>query len=99
MNPQYQSLRAQADQLFRHFNDTVGDKNAGAGIAQEIRAIVKEIEMSKNPHSIEASVKRVTNELKQMRLSGSAIMNYQHLDELCVGLDDLRKQVQALSNY
>jgi hypothetical protein len=99
MNPEYQRLRQQADQLFHHFNDFVNDRPATGTLLGNIRNVVEEIEMNKNPHSIEDRVKNVIEELKQFRHDGEQAMATGHADQLIEDYEELRKQIHELSNY
>jgi chaperonin cofactor prefoldin len=99
MNPEYQRLRDQADQLFHRFNDVVDDKGATGTLLGNIRNVVEEFEASKNPHSIEDRVKNIIEELKEFRSEGNQAMETGHAEELIADYEKLREQIRDLSNY
>lgn len=98
MNPEYQRLRQEADRLFHHFNDVCDDKAAAAGLLSDIKNVVEDFEMSKNPHSIEDRVKRIAEELKHLR-DNNSILDPRHGDELYDAYEELRQHIRKLSNY
>jgi hypothetical protein len=99
MNPEYQQLRQLADQLFHRFNDVVDDKGATGTLLGNIRNVVEEFEMSKNPHSIEDRVKNIIEELKDFRREDVQVMDTGHADQLIEGYEQLREHIRKLSNY
>lgn len=99
MNADYQRLRQQADHLFHRFNDVVDDRAAAGSIAGNIRNVVEDFEMNKNPHSIEDRVKRVVEDLKGLRHGDGATMDFGDVDELIDSYEDLREDIRDLDNY
>jgi hypothetical protein len=99
MNPEYQRLRQQADHLFHRFNDALSDKSRAGSLASNVRNVVEDIEMQKNPHSIEDRVKRVVEGIKELYHADDGVMPLGHCEELKREYEDLRKEVRELSNY
>lgn len=99
MSPDYQRLRQQADQLYYRFNDIVDDKAAAGTLPGNVRNVVEEFEMNKNPHDIEARVKEIIEALKAAGRDETQIMDRGHGDELVSDYEKLREQIRELPNY
>lgn len=99
MSPDYQNLRGVADKLFYRFKDVVDDTAAASGLAGEVRNIVEDFEMNKNPHSIEDRIKRVIESLKELRRGDSNTMDFGDVDELIDQYEDLRESLRDSDNY
>lgn len=98
MNDEYKELRERADKLFHHFNDVCDDRVKASEIAKDVRGVVEEFEMNKNPHSIEDLVKHLAEAFKELR-GHSEVIDPRHADELYDGYEDLRQDIRKLSNY
>lgn len=98
MSPEYQNLRGQADKIWFDFNDKVDDKSAAGGLEREIRGVVDDFEQQKNPRSIEDRVKRVIDQLEDMR-SGGTVMDAGDADDLVDKFEELRQDLRRLPNY
>lgn len=99
MSPEYESLRSQADKLFYRFNDVVDDKAAAGALLGNVRNVVEEFEMNKNPHSIEDRVKNIIEEVKQIARGETQIMDRGNAEELVHSYEKLREQIRGLPNY
>lgn len=99
MNPEYQALRSIADKLFYRFKDVTDDRAASSSIASEVRNVVEDFEMNKNPHSIEDRVKRIIEGLRNIDDHSNSTMDSGHVDELTEAYEDLREHIRKLSNY
>lgn len=98
MSPEYQNLRQVADKLYYRFNDVVDDKNAAAGLASDVRNVVEDFDQQKKPRSIDDRIKRVIDQLSNIRTDG-AVMDSGDADDLRDRYEDLREELRGLDNY
>lgn len=99
MDQNYQELRRQADRLWHRCNDCVDDKNAARSLLDETRNVVEDFEMNKKPRSIDDRIKRVIQELEELKRGGSEVMDFGDIDELRDGYEELREDLRKLPNY
>jgi len=99
MDPNYQELRRQADRLFHRFNDCVDDKNVTRQLQEELRDVVEDLESNKKPRSVEDRIKRVLQELEELKDGDGQSIDYADIDELHDGYEELRADLRKLPNY
>lgn len=100
-DPQYKPLYQQAVNLQYKFHDfTVGISHPEVNtLRNEINQLVEDIEVKKNPHTIEDRIKTIQRQLIQSEHTGSPIMHYEHKDFLHDNYEQMRNNVRGLNNY
>jgi hypothetical protein len=98
MNPEYKDLRIKADKIFYRCNDVLDDKGAAGSLTGEVRNVVEDFEQGKNPRSIEDRIKRIIEQLKDIRSQGQ-IMDTGDADDLIDRYEELREELRGMSNY
>lgn len=80
----------------RNFRDRLDDRNHPN--ARELDSLIQrvedEIQVKKNPRSIEDNIKRVIQQLSNA--DGKGFMNNRDLDDLKDRFEDMRRQIQRL---
>jgi hypothetical protein len=100
MNDDYQRLSREADKLFHYFNDVVDNHPAAARIASDAQNVREDFEQIKGPRSVEDRIKRVIEELKQLKHGNDgSTMDFGAIDDLIDKYEELREEVRDLDNY
>ena len=97
----YAPLREQAADLQNKFHDF----NAGKlehpqahAIHHEIRQLVQDIDLKKDPKAIEHRIKAVQTQLKQSQHLAQPIMDYTHYDYMHENFGNMLKEVQKIDH-
>ncbi len=101
MQDYYKDAYRQAEKLHHRFRDTVDEPDAPAmqKLHHETRQIAEDMEMDKKPRSIEDRIKVVQQELRRVRAQSDILMDYNDIDSLFDGYEDLRSALRKLPNY
>ena len=96
----YHPIYAQAKDLQYKFHDIVGnaDHPMAHTLRNEIHDLVEDIEVRKNPLTIEQRVKTIQNQLKQIEHQGHSFMNYDHANYLHHSYERMRSDIRRLHN-
>lgn len=96
----YHPIYAQAKDLQNKFHDMLGSGShpAAGALQHEIRDLVEDIEVRKNPLTIENRVKSIQNQLKQIERQGHTFMNYDHANYLHHSYEQMRGEIRRLHN-
>lgn len=101
MNDEYKSIYNQATQVEFAYRDNIdAPQNAAAvQLAQNIHELVEAVESEKNPHNLEDAIKRLVQELEELKHQGDEVMDFRHIDDLRVRLEHMREELHKFSNY
>jgi hypothetical protein len=92
-----EELRIQVISTQRRFNDLLDDPSAGAAqiLKREIQALEDDLQVKKNPRTIEDRVKHIIH-LLEGEAKAERIMNYEHLEMFCHQFEHFRGHLQKL---
>ena len=100
INPQYQPIYNQAKDLQYKFHDFLGQTNPTAHVLHsEMKSLVNDIELGKNPRDIENRIRVVQNQMAQVQHQGQPLMSYEHADYFHHNFEQMRQQVRHFGNY
>lgn len=101
MDQLYHPLREQVIHLQERFHDTVNDHtNPYVNILnREMQTLRHDIEVQKNPRSLEDRVKIIQHQLLEMKVQGTTALNYDHVDYLHHGYEQVRNNIRQFPHY
>lgn len=100
-NPQYHPLYQQARDLQYKFHDITSGSNHPAAnvIRNEIHRLVEDIEVQKNPRTLEDRIKVIQRQLKEAERQNVHPLTYEHMDDMHDRYEHMRMNLRKFDNY
>lgn len=101
-DPQYHPLYQKAIDLNNKFNDFTGGNHGhpeAAALQHEVRQLIEDVEVKKNPRTIENRIKTIQHQLKQSQNMSHSYMDYNHYDYLHDNYEFMRRDLRKFNNY
>ena len=100
-DPFYHPIYEQAKSLQYKFHDVVNDAHHPAAniLRNEIHKLVEDIEVKKNPRTIEDRLKIIQRQLKEVEHQSHPVMHYEHADYLHTSYEHMRQNLRKFDNY
>lgn len=100
LDPAYQQLHEQAQELLSELRDALGDQQGGTanGLRQAAQHLEDAIQERKSPRDVESYVVNFQKQVEACRSQGS-VMTYEHADFFYDALERMRQRVRQLPDY
>jgi hypothetical protein len=101
MDQQYKNALKVAESLEFKIKDYLDDKshNTAQTLTEEARQLVDDLEVKKNPRSVEGRVKSIMQTLKSVRGFASVVMDPDHAEHLYREYEKLMMSLRKFDNY
>lgn len=99
MNDDYKRLRQTAERIMYRFRDVTDDHAAARSIESDVRNVVEDFEMNKEPRSIDDRVKRIMAALEKLNDGDGQTIDHNDINELIDQYEELREDLRDLDNY
>lgn len=98
---QYQDFLKSCQSLQYKVHDRMDDKNSSIGRAliAETKNLIEEIEMQKNPKTLEEKVKHIQSLFHKAKEEGDAIMDYTDISFFDESYEHLKLTLRKFDNY